>query len=802
MIIGEKNNDFEIVGEDTSKKAKISSDKMAKLQYLLTKGLYRDPITAVIAEWCNNGVDSVVQAGKSPIEYPVIAQIGKDSNNQYIFSVEDKGVGLDNRDFEDICMNYLESTKEGDNDTIGHFGIGMKSFLALERSATFICRKNGVERKYLVYEGDEFVNYDLLYEKPTDQENGVIAELIISNWSERDSFITKAKQKLAYYDTVMLIIDKVPVTNNIYREELFQWSTLNKQSVVHISLKDVYYAIDWEALGVTQISLPIALRFNLDSGLTPTPSRESYITNEKTKQLILKRLEEVADWFIDKYNEGVIEYDKFLDGFDKYDTTNYYVTLGQGLESKQFLVNSIEKYGIKKIKQYSLKGLTFRDANFYKGLYNRYQNFFKGYIMDGYFNFKFTYNIRGISFRNYILNKKFPIVVGPDFVGNLREFIKKKHGRDIFFIRKTSPVKLRVRIGYSSGDDYYNILGLRYIRKDKWRDHIKEFQFVENQMIENFHDETDCANSPEFAQFLADKKAEQTRKRKEGYIGPNSLNKALGDITLAYDSIHHRKVSFKKKAFPKLQLLQHKFLTVVLTKDDDLELAKKFKLTLGNTIRFALVGPQEMKKLPKFYQFINFQQFMSRDCKPFMRLASSILFERVLDEYEEINNYASGIFANCIKEFDQDVKKLEEYNKQIPHSPDDTLADIILAVAEEKDLFDKRLWAEYLHLKNGIKKYDWISCFTEPDKWNNDEVKRYNKIITQVLLFRKKYYNEFPDNAEIIFKEPEPIDVELPKEEDTEEEEGEFNEIEPEIGDFDDEFVEQVQDELEELLIV
>jgi len=122
MIIEEAVKDTVVVGEDDSKKAKISQDKLAKLQYLLTKGLYKDPITAVIAEWTNNGIDSVVQSGKSPIENPVMVSINKNDKGQFIFKVEDTGIGLDDNDFENICMNYLESTKEDDNDTIGHFG--------------------------------------------------------------------------------------------------------------------------------------------------------------------------------------------------------------------------------------------------------------------------------------------------------------------------------------------------------------------------------------------------------------------------------------------------------------------------------------------------------------------------------------------------------------------------------------------------------------------------------------------------------------------------------------------------------
>ena len=130
MIIEEKVKDLVVIGEDTSKKATISGNKLAKLQYLLTKGLYKDPITAVIAEWTNNGIDAVVQAGKNPIETPVIVSIGEtpESKGQLMFRVEDKGTGLDDRDFEDICMNYLESTKESDNDTIGHFGKPMPTW--------------------------------------------------------------------------------------------------------------------------------------------------------------------------------------------------------------------------------------------------------------------------------------------------------------------------------------------------------------------------------------------------------------------------------------------------------------------------------------------------------------------------------------------------------------------------------------------------------------------------------------------------------------------------------------------------
>ena len=51
MIISQKSNDIIKTGEDTSKKATIDQNKLAKLQYLLTKGLYSDPESAIIVEW-------------------------------------------------------------------------------------------------------------------------------------------------------------------------------------------------------------------------------------------------------------------------------------------------------------------------------------------------------------------------------------------------------------------------------------------------------------------------------------------------------------------------------------------------------------------------------------------------------------------------------------------------------------------------------------------------------------------------------------------------------------------------------
>jgi hypothetical protein len=49
---------------------------------------------------------------------------------------------------------------------------GFKSPLAYCSSFFFTCRKDGVERKYMMYEGEDVNTIDLLYETPTTERNG------------------------------------------------------------------------------------------------------------------------------------------------------------------------------------------------------------------------------------------------------------------------------------------------------------------------------------------------------------------------------------------------------------------------------------------------------------------------------------------------------------------------------------------------------------------------------------------------------------------------------------------------------
>ena len=233
--------------------------------------------------------------------------------------------------------------------------------MALDRSATFTCRKNGIERRFLAYQGEEFMEYDMLSEVPTDEENGVICEININGWSEFSQFRDKAKKKLAYYDTVLLYINDILIQNNIIRSEDWQYSHLADNSKIHLCLKDVYYKIDYDKLGMSSISLPVALRFGLEDGLQPTPSRENLIWNSNTINLVKEKIKRVATWFVNKYNESVPEEQELLEVFKDIDNDTKVIKLAD----KEFVINSLLQYSSVKPKELKIKGISIETPNFY-----------------------------------------------------------------------------------------------------------------------------------------------------------------------------------------------------------------------------------------------------------------------------------------------------------------------------------------------------------------------------------------------------------------------------------------------------
>lgn len=175
MKLVNDNQDFE--GNVPAKRMAFGfSANNGKLFGILSDGIYRDKISAVIRELGCNAYDAHIVAGNPK---PFRVQVPTSLNPT--FSVEDEGTGIDPEKIGEIFWTYGDSTKTHSNDTIGALGLGSKSPFAYTKSSfTVKNRYAGNEHTYFCFIGEDGcpAGSEVSVE-PTDKPNGVTVELAV-----------------------------------------------------------------------------------------------------------------------------------------------------------------------------------------------------------------------------------------------------------------------------------------------------------------------------------------------------------------------------------------------------------------------------------------------------------------------------------------------------------------------------------------------------------------------------------------------------------------------------------------------
>lgn len=737
MIIGSvKNNIVEVVGEKSST-ATINTNKIGKLAYLLTEGLYSDAKSAVIVELANNGVDAIIESGKDPIENPVIVELGNDGG-AYFIKISDKGIGMSKEFFENFFMSLLSSTKEDSNEYIGAFGIGGKAWLSLQRNVTFTIRKDGVECKYLCYKGEELIDYDLIYEESTEEENGVIFEMPITDWREYEEFKEKAMQKLSYYDTVALVLNGEVWENKIYRNTLFQYTKNPPFATMHLCLKDVLYPIDWGKLGIPSIYVPIAIRFGLSDGIAVTPSRESILYGRETVELIKSKIGEIADYFKTLWNEQIKEPVRFYDYYDKVNSSNKPVALDGWL----FETSGLSNYGKLQFSDFTIEGMELKPASWYKS---------KIYELLGHWEQKAEYNNNGIwkTKRLYTTpeykfsSKKQWILVDCNLTGNVKEYLKETLGTGQVFV---GTAKYRETLAWYKR----NILGS--VNKEDWRAHIIEWQGIIKQIKEDWLiDYSNVESSKEYLEWLEKRKEWLKANRERRASTSTGLNKQENDVTIAFARPTEigKGYMFERKAYNIKNLLKTPHL-VILVDGSQIEEGKALASLLIKE-KVALIGVRELKKIEHIKQFIKMEEYLG-DNKPFRRLATARIAEKVLQNYEKILGRQEAIIANCLAPLEKDVKTLIKYrNDNQRYGVGDDIWKPIEDVASTYNLYDEEVMPLIRHVNEKINVFSFLKYIETPRSWDEEKKKEISSFINQMLLFKKKFANEL-ENYELVLK--------------------------------------------------
>lgn len=287
---------------------------VVKLQQILGSKLYSSKYS-FISEVCQNATDSMRKAGKQ--DQPFDLGIDEDA----FFFVRDYGTSFEDKEtiVKYLCT-LLESSKtqvkdENENQEIGKYGIGKISSAAYNSEWFYNIYKNGKGIDLKVF---EIENKGIFYEFTSDyydttEPDGVLYRIKLQE--NVRSFIENLFIKVKYFQNIFFKFherymdligrDVVMLNDNfkVYKTDDFQYSTLVRDTkFMHICIDQYAYPINWDAIGLSPIEIPVGLKFGLDE-LDINPTREALIMNDTYAEKICNKIDKVIQWFIDKYNE-------------------------------------------------------------------------------------------------------------------------------------------------------------------------------------------------------------------------------------------------------------------------------------------------------------------------------------------------------------------------------------------------------------------------------------------------------------------------------------------------------------------
>ena len=712
----------------------LDLDSAQILMQMLSKNLYSDSIGSTIRETASNALDSHRRAG---VDKPIIVSL-ENVNGNYEFSVEDVGIGLDADDVENIISKYGKSTKRMSNTELGMFGLGWKAPLSYTSTFYFVARKNGIERKYMMYEGEDVNTIDLLYESETTEGNGVKV-IVPVKYSDYYSFKVKTKEQLAYFQNVYFNVPDIDNSFKILRTEHYQLSNISTDNYLHICLDDVYYPIDFAKLGISSISFPVGLRFNLSDGLFPTPNREAIRYTEESKKVILDKIELVATEIIKLYNSQISEMNNLKLIYDYYQGYNKSIELN----GSSYHIGDLTAYSKEKVKEPDVEGIKNLDLKHLFRVIN--DSLFKDWEV------KYTlYNNRiseskysEIIYLSRLFGKQLYII--DSFSKNLKDYIRDTCDNKYvtkYFIKKTKSFKLfpsRWSSNTFSGslDNYYNILELKNVPKKDWRTHIKEFQLLK-QKLEDYILK-DYYNTEIPKEWLDARKKQRTKTTNVSI----KANKLEGEVsckiaTNLLRDVYGKNCKFEPFILKLNEIYKNPGLFIYEEYENRDKLDKLFPLTSKNNIKLITFSKKEFQIIEtlNIHNLMPYNKFMEGKNAPFRRIVTANLISQLISKNTSLfsNSYK---FAELSIEFQQTLDELNDYKREnINQYLSGDVLDAMYSVAKEHDLFDYSIYNKYLKMNELLEKNTFINYLSKHFVYGDNsqlisvfrDLFKYNKI--------------------------------------------------------------------------
>jgi hypothetical protein len=758
-------------GTQETVKMSLDLDSAQVLMQMLSKNLYSDAIGSTIRECASNALDSHRRAGS---DKPIVVSFKRNTQaDTYEFAVQDFGIGLDADDVVNIISKYGKSTKRDSNTELGMMGLGFKAPLAYSSSFYFVARKNGMERKYMMYEGEDTNSIDLLYEIPTTEENGVKVIVPVSYY-DRHTYVKKIQEQLAYFDNVYFDVDPfgasiVPNDFTIYRGEHFQYSELATNSDMHLCLDNVSYPIDWEKLGIDRIGIKLALRFSLSDGLFPTPNREAIRYTKEAKETILKKIETVANIFMEKFNESITSNSDIKAIMELYTRNNKYLKAWYNKSGENYEIDRLIKHATIPVAQPKLEGVSLLNLE-------RLAVKAKEYILAEY---KFKYRFNNGKFQNmknyYYDHLRMCDLTGHGFGGIYiynHELPKSKQdylrtllpgNRVIYFVKK-APFKLRSKTGaVDYGKFYDSVLNLHLYPKAQWRQLITEFQYIVNLYAKDFID----ADAIEIPQSYKDaQKAKRMKVSVSAVKGPKKVRmkgEFSGKVGTPMEiSLSDQYCKFVPTTF-NMEIIHQRATLNVYAKEADKKKMDALWSRGNHLVNFILVAQATYDNLQKadLHNWITIDKFMEGKNRPFKVIATEFLIrdliERKASTFRRIHvvEDISADFASKLRE----LKNYDDKNHR-NYADQETIKAIILHATENK-LFDEPIYTTYKQVCEVFTKLPFLDTLLDKTTYSTRSNTDAGIVKAIVDLFKYYRHRVNLEHYKLILTEDAPLEETL-----------------------------------------
>ena len=775
-MILEKQTESHILEEGTTQetvKMSLDLDSAQVLMQMLSKNLYSDSIGSTIRECASNALDSHRRVG---CEEPIIVSFKRNSQaDTYEFAVEDFGIGLDADDVRNIISKYGKSTKRDSNTELGMMGLGFKAPLAYSSSFYFVCRKDFMERKYMMYEGEDTNSIDLLYEKPTAEPNGVKV-IVPVDYSDRYQFYNKIKEQLAYFDNVYFDVEpmgsyNVPNDFTIYRAEHFQYSQIATNSDMHLCLDNVSYPIDWEKLGIERIRMKMALRFSLSDGLFPTPNREAIRYTKEAKETILKKIVTVGNVFMDKFNDAITTQSDIKAIMEFYSRNSKHIKSWYKGTDEDICIDDLVKHSttvvaqpkLDNIKLLNLERLAVKSKEYILAEYK-----FKYRFSNGKFQNSKNYHYEHLRISDLTGHNVGGVYIYDDSLPKGKQDYLRTllpDNKTIYFVKK-SPFKLRSKTGQTDYAKYYDsILGLSKWPRTQWRELIQEFQYVVGLYQKDFVD-ADAIDVPQ--SFKDAQKAKRMKVLTLPTKGPKKVRlkgEFSGKVgTRMSVDLSDQYCKFVPTTF-KMEIIHQRTILNVYAKEVDKKKMDNAWSCFNKHALFVLVAQATYDNLQKadLHNWITIDKFMEGKNRPFKTIATEFLIRDLIETYS-----ATFKRIETVKEISADLadklQTLHQYhNSQYRSYADDDTRKAVIEHATANNLFDQPTYLVYKQVNEVFTKLPFLDAIL--DSMGYSFSKRNSPMMVAIVdLFKYHKHRVNLEHYKLILTEDAPLEEMLTEE--------------------------------------